>query len=65
MDTKDNDMGYTIDRRIRLDDPNDVQLWSLVLGVMPQALLDATHQVGNDAEDVKAFLDSWPQVHSA
>lgn len=58
MNPKESEKGYTIDRHIRVDDPYDVQLWSLVLGVMPQTLVDAVHQVGDDAQDVKALLAS-------
>lgn len=57
MDIKGADVGYTIEPRIRADDPYDVRQWSLVLGVIPETLVEATREVGDDAQSVKAFLD--------
>jgi hypothetical protein len=44
-------------RRIDVDDAYDVELWGLVLGVPRELVLLAVIEVGDDAIQVKGFLD--------
>ncbi|WP_157006764.1 DUF3606 domain-containing protein [Luteibacter yeojuensis] len=50
----------TIDPKDRLG----LHLWSLVLGVSPEAIIDATRVVGVDVEDVRQEIDAHPDDYT-